>query len=202
MNVFSTTASASAKAWSGAPTSSLRSKQRLSPSDGWITGVLGIERGFRIGDRGQGLVFHLDQFAGVLRLRARARHHRADRLALPAGAVDGERVLWRRFQALQMGEHPDPGRHHLGQLGAGDHRDHARRLLGLVGRDLDDARMGVRRAHEGDVRHARQSDVADILPASLREPLQIRPRHRAPDIGVRPVERGQHGRGVVGDFHD
>ena len=40
MNVVSTTASASAKAWSGAPTSSLRSKQRLSPSEAWITGVL------------------------------------------------------------------------------------------------------------------------------------------------------------------
>ncbi len=47
-----------------------------------------IERGFRIGDRRQFLVVDLDQFAGVLGQRARLRHHRADRLALPAGAVD------------------------------------------------------------------------------------------------------------------
>ena len=38
--VVSTTASDSAKALSGAPTSSLRSKQRLSPSGAWITSVL------------------------------------------------------------------------------------------------------------------------------------------------------------------
>ena len=52
---------------------------------------LGIERGFRIGDRGQRLVVDLDQFAAVLGLRARARDHGGDRLALPAGALDGDR---------------------------------------------------------------------------------------------------------------
>ena len=100
-----------------------------------------------------------------------------------------------------MREHADPGRHDLGEFGAGDDRDHARRLLGGGGGDRFDARMRVRRTHEGDMRHARQRDVADILPAPLREPLQVRPRHRAADIGIRPVERAQHGRGVVGDFH-
>ena len=38
--VASITSSESAKALSTAPTSSLRSKQRLSPSDAWMTGVL------------------------------------------------------------------------------------------------------------------------------------------------------------------
>ncbi len=52
---------------------------------------LGVERGFRIGDRGQRLVADLDQLAGVLGLRARARHHGADGLALPAGALDRDR---------------------------------------------------------------------------------------------------------------
>ena len=52
---------------------------------------LGVERGFRIGDGGQRLVIDLDQLAGVLGLRARARDHGADRLALPAGALDGDR---------------------------------------------------------------------------------------------------------------
>ena len=40
-----------------------------------------------------------------------------------------------------------------------------------------------------------------ILSAALREPLQIRPRHRTADIGIGSVERGQDRRGVVGDFH-
>ena len=39
--VVSTTASASAKPLSGSPAVCTRSKQRLSPSEGWITGVSG-----------------------------------------------------------------------------------------------------------------------------------------------------------------
>ena len=45
------------------------------------------------------------------------------------------------------------------------------------------------------------SDVADILAAALGQPRQIGPRHRAADIGIRPVERGEAGRLIVGDFH-
>ena len=90
---------------------------------------LGIERGFRIDDRRQFLVVDLDQLAGILGQRARARHHGADRLALPAGALDRDRRLRRGLQALQMRQHADPGRHDLGQLGAGDDGDDARRLL-------------------------------------------------------------------------
>ena len=131
--VVSTTASDSAKALSTAPTSSLRSKQRLSPSDGMDHRRLGIERGFRIGDRGQFLVVDLDQFAGVLGFGAAARDHGADRFALPAGTLDCDRRLRRRFQALQMREHADPRRHDLGEFRAGDHGDHAGRFLGGVG---------------------------------------------------------------------
>ena len=38
-------------------------------------------------------------------------------------------------------------------------------------------------------------DVADILPAPLHQSRQVRPRHRAADIGIRPVERG----GLIGE---
>ena len=160
-----------------------------------------IERGFGVGDGGQRLVVDVDQRAGVFGFGARARDHGAHRFALPAGALDGDGVLRRRFDALEMREHADPRRDHLGKLGAGDDRDHARRFLRRRGVDAFDARMRVRRAHEGDVRHARQHDVADILAAPLRQPRQIRPRHRAADIGIRPVERGEAGRLVGGDFH-
>ena len=37
--------------------------------------------------------------------------------------------------------------------------------------------------------HARQLDVADIEPAALHQPVEVRPRHRLADIGVRPVQR-------------
>jgi hypothetical protein len=60
-----------------------------------------------------------------------------------------------------MGEHADPGRDHLGEVGTGDHGDDAGRFLGRRRRDRGDARMGVGRAHEGHMRHARQRHVAD-----------------------------------------
>ena len=39
------------------------------------------------------------------------------------------------------------------------------------------------------MRHARQLDVADIESAPLHQPVEIRPRHRLADIGVRTVQR-------------
>ena len=162
---------------------------------------LWIECSFRIGDGSQFLVIHLDQFAGVFGKRARLRHNCTDCLALPAGAVDGERVLWGRLNALQMRQHADPGRDDFREFRPGDDGDDARRLLGFALVDLPDAGMRKRRTQIGDVAHARQHHVADILRAALRKPLQVRARHRAADIGIRPVECGER-RGQVGDdFH-
>ncbi len=160
-----------------------------------------VERCFGVGDDGKFLVVDLNQRAGILGERPRAGDHGGDRLALPARALDRDGVLRRRFDALEMGEDADPGRDHLGKLGAGDDGDHTLHALCSRGVDRLDARMRVRRAHERDMRHARQRNVADVLPAPLRQPRQIRPRHRAADIGVRPVEGGQAGGDVVNDFH-
>ena len=110
-------------------------------------------------------------------------------------------MLRRRFDALEMREHANPGRDHLGKLGAGNDGDDSECFLRFRRFDIFDARMGVRRAHKRDMHHARQNDVGNILAAALREPRQIGPRHRAADIGIRPIERGQAGRLVVGDFH-
>ena len=46
--------------------------------------------------------------SGILGLRARFGDHRRHRLALPAGALDRDRVLRRRLDALQMAEHRRP----------------------------------------------------------------------------------------------
>ncbi len=77
-----------------------------------------IERGLRIGNRRQFFVRDLYALAGIFRQRARAGHHGADGLALPARAVDRDRMLRRRFDALEMGQHPDPWAHHFGQFRA------------------------------------------------------------------------------------
>ena len=154
----------------------------------------GVQCGLRIRDGGQLLVLDRDQLARILGLRARLCHHGTHRLALPAGALDRDGVLRRRLDALQMRQHADPGRDDFGQFGAGDDRDHAGRLLRRRRIDRDDAGVRMRRAHIRHMRHARQRDVADVLSPPLGEPRQVRPRHRAADIGVRPVERGQDGR--------
>ena len=156
------------------------------------------ERGLGVGDGRELLVVDDDERAGILGLRAAARDHGRDRLALPARAVDRDRVLRRRLDALEMGEHADPGRDDLRELGAGDDGDHARRGFRRGGIDPADAGVGVRRAHEGDVHHARQHDVAHIMSAALDEPAEIGARHGAPDVGIRAVERAERGRHVGG----
>jgi hypothetical protein len=52
-------------------------------------------------------------------------------------------------------------RHHAGDAGC------FQRALGV---DRDDARVGVRAAHDGRVQHAGQRDVADVAPLALHEP--------------------------------
>jgi hypothetical protein len=162
---------------------------------------LGIERGFRIGHRGEHLIVDLDQRAGVLSLRAALRHHGAYRFALPAGVLDRDGVLRRRFYSFEMREHANPRRNDFGKVGAGDYRDHAGSFASRGRIELGDPRMRVRRAHKRDVHHARQDDVGDILTAAGRQPREVGPRHRAADIGVGPVERREAGRLVFGDFH-
>ena len=56
-----------------------------------------IGRGLGVGHRRQFFVGHIDQRRGVFGLGAAVRHHRGDRLALPAHMVDGDGVLRRRF---------------------------------------------------------------------------------------------------------
>ncbi len=95
----------------------------------------GIERGLGVGDGRQGSVVDRHQFAGVFGLGAAARHHGANRLALPAGAVDRDGVLRRRLDTFEVGEHADPGRDDFRQLRAGDDCNDPGRGLRLVGVD-------------------------------------------------------------------
>ena len=137
-NVVSITASASAKPLSGSPAVWTRSKQRLSPIDGWITGVFASSAVSGSVTAAATPRNPPHQLAAVLGLGARARDHGADRLAGPAGAVDRDGVLRRRLEALEMRQHADPGRDDLGQFRAGDHGDDAGGFLRrAVSMDLD-----------------------------------------------------------------
>ena len=161
-----------------------------------------VERGFGVGDGAEDLIVDVHQRAGVFRLRARACDHGAHGLALPAGALDRDGVLRRRFDAFEMREYADPRCDDRGKFGTGDHGDNTGRFLRRACVDLFDACMSVRRAHEGDMHHARQHHVADILAAPGCQPREIGSRHRAADIGIRPVECGEAGGLVGGEFHD
>ena len=158
---------------------------RLSPSSGWMTGVPGSSAVSAIGHRGQLLVADLDQLARVLRFRARARDHGAHRLALPAGALDSDCVLRRRFDAFEMREHAYPGGDHLRQLRAGDDSDHTGRFACRRALDALNDCMRMGRAHEGDMDHAGKGEVAHELRAALRETPEVWSRDRASDVRVR-----------------
>ena len=148
-----------------------------------------IERGLRIGDGRERLVFDADELGRVLGQGTGLRQDGGDRLALPARLGDRDGVLRRRFQSLQMREHADPWRAHVCELGTDDDRGDAGRALCRRRIDRADPRMRVGGTHETDMHHARQHDVADELAAALEQALEIRPRYHAADIGVRPVER-------------
>ena len=84
----------------------------VRPLEGEVVAKLGmddrravVERSLGVGHRRQLVVADLDELARVLRFCARARDHGADCLALPACALDRDRVLRRRFDAFEMGEH-------------------------------------------------------------------------------------------------
>ncbi len=115
--VASTMASEPAKALSTSPTSSLRSKREIVAEAFVDHRRCGRRARFPASvTAGSSSYDDVDQFAGVLGLGARARHYGADRFALPAGAIDRDRILRRRLEALEMGQYTDPGRHHLGEF--------------------------------------------------------------------------------------
>jgi hypothetical protein len=93
-----------------------------------------IERGAHIRYRFQLLVLHRDELGRILGHGAAGRHNGRNRLALPANAIDRERVLRCGFQTLQVGEDAHPRRDDSGKLlprHDGDHPRHALRRGGV-----------------------------------------------------------------------
>ena len=150
------------------------------------------ERFLHVDHRRQGLVFGDDQFAGVFGLRASLGHHCCDRLALRAGAVDGDRVLWRGFQALEVREHADPRRAVLGHGAAVHDGDDARRRARLREIQALDHRVSMRAAQEHDVGEPRKAQVIDERPAPLQQALGVGAR-----LGLADVAGLQPGLGIL-----
>ena len=160
-----------------------------------------VQRGLHVGRRGKRLPFDPDQLGRVLGLLPPLGDDGHHRLALPTRRVHGERVLGRRLEPFEMGQHAHPGIVDARKVLARHHRDHAGRGRGRRGVDGDDPGVRVGAPHEGGVHHSRQHDVVDEGAPPVRQAPRVGPRHAAADIGVGTVENPAvfgHGRAAGG----
>jgi hypothetical protein len=119
-------------------------------------GRLGVERRFLVGDRRQLLPFDLNALGRVLGLGACAGDDHGDRLADPAGAIDGKRILRRGFHAGEAGQRSDPWTgDEFRKIGARHDEGDTGLALGLAWVDGQDFRVGERAAQECGMQHAR-----------------------------------------------
>ena len=147
-----------------------------------------LQRRLHVDHRRQRLVVDLDPGGGILGQRAGLGHHRSDRLADPGRALERQGQLRRRLHAFEVRQGRHPGIAMRRQVRALEHAQHARDLERRGAVDRQDFGMGVRASDEGDMHHARQDHVVDVLAAPLHQLAGIGPRHRLADVGVGPVD--------------
>ncbi len=156
------------------PTSTRVSRKTLSPQCSWTRAepVRGRRacRGRRVTPRGR---------APPRRRCPRPRHGRGDAhrhqfTDLPDLAGGQHRLLG----DLEAGQPRDGAdRQHAVEVGGGEHAV----AVGFRHVDGADAGMGQRAAHEGDVLHPRQAEIADILAAPAHQALVLLAGQRRPD---------------------
>ena len=122
-----------------------------------------VHRLERVDDHGKRFIFDLDQVRGVGGDIAVGRDDEGDLLVLEQDLAVGEHHL----DVARERRHP--GEIDALQVLGGENGDDAGHGLGLGRVDLDDARMGVARAMEVAVQHARKLDVVDVIAAPLGE---------------------------------
>jgi hypothetical protein len=116
----------------------------------------GLQRILHLGDRRQGIVLDLDQFGRILRLAAALGDHRGDRLADIAHGLMRQWAARRHLGLAAIGIGKYRGESEiaaalLGHVVPGEDSDHAGRLAGGCGVELDDPGVGMRRAHQHDM---------------------------------------------------
>ena len=136
--------------------------------------VAGVEQ------RRQFLDLHGDEIGGVLGDVGVLGEHRRHRLADIAHLVRrqhrlavGRELLDRPFAEID--------RRHVGDVGRGPHRDHARQRARGVGVDRDDVGVGVVGAHDPHVKLAREVDVAGKAAAAGDQRRVLQPLDRLAD---------------------
>ena len=160
-----------------------KSNATLSPSEAWITGAPGAMACIWSPTAGSGSHSMDDKLGRVFRLRAAVGGNQRDGLALPDRAVGGEQQLRRRTVARPMQRDADEGLASRVDVGRGEDRGDARRVLRGLDIDRDDLGVRMRAAHEAGVQHARQLDVVDVAAMAAEQPLQLAPRDARADAG-------------------
>ena len=149
-----------------------------------------------IGLRSQSFEFDIQRGHAIFGRRAGLRNHRHNRLTLPGGAVERQRILRRRFHALQMVKRRYPGIAYLRQIMACEDAHHTRHRLGACRINGAEFRMRMGATQKRRMQHARQSHIIRIGRAPLHQPRHIRARHGSPDIGIGQIlTRKAYGRG-------
>ena len=157
--------------------------------DGDVAGILvphrrraGLDRVLDRNDRRQRLVIDLDQLGGIARLRQRFGDDEGDAVADRAHLAAGQDRA-RRAVALRSAHILRHHRHQAaelvgGDVGAGQHGEHARRRLRLGGVGARDPGMRVRRHHHNAVGLEGQVDIVDIAAAPGDEARILQPAYR------------------------
>ena len=156
-----------------------------------VVGELGVDDGRArrdgldlIADHRQRLPFDGDQLGRVFGLGPAVGDNDRDRLALPDGAVRRQQPLRRGTMARPMQRDADERLASRIDVGCGEHRRDARRLLRRLDVHRNDLGVRVRTAHEAGMQHARQLDVVDIAAMAAEQALQLAPRDARADAGA------------------
>ena len=142
----------------------------------------------RIDHRRQHFVVDFDLLRRVFALRDAFGDHHRDRIADAVHFAGGQRRMRRHFHRRAVLGMDHPAADQIadlvgGQIGAGEHRDHARHDLGHAHIDALDPGVGVLRAHEHRPRLARPHHVVGILPVACDEAEVFLAAHRRADPG-------------------
>ena len=122
---------------------------------------VGLKRLERIDDHGQRLVFHFDQFHGVGGDIAVRSYDKGHFLPLKQHFAIGQHHL------LVTGQRRHPMQAERFEVFGGQHCHHAGQSHRRIGIDRFHAGVGIGRAHEVAVQHARQLYVIDVIALAL-----------------------------------
>ena len=138
----------------------------------------GLQGILDLADRRQRIVLDLDQLGGVLRLGAAFGDHGRHRLADIAHGLVRQRTARRHLgrAAVGIGEHRRKGEvtdSLLGHVVPGEDGDHARSLARSRRVDPDDPGMGMRRAHQHEVRLVGPGQVVGEAAGAGQKPIVL-----------------------------